>query len=148
MPLPTPGFGRPWLVLCIALAVHVTDEALTDFLSVYNPTVQALGLPFPVFRFDIWLAGLMAAIAALTAVSPFAFCGARRMRPIAWAFATLMLGNAAGHTLGTIAGRTVESVRFDRPMPGFYSSPLLFAAAIWLLLTLWRTGGRHGLSHQ
>lgn len=100
------------------------------------------------FRFDIWLAGLMAAIAVLTAVSPFAFRGARRMRPVAWAFAILMLGNAAGHTLGTIAGRTVESVRFDRPMPGFYSSPLLFAAAIWLLLTLWRTGGRHGLSHQ
>ena len=33
-------FGRAWLGLAGALALHVTDEALTDFLSVYNPERQ------------------------------------------------------------------------------------------------------------
>lgn len=36
------GFGWAWVSLCIALAIHVADEALTDFLSVYNPTVRAV----------------------------------------------------------------------------------------------------------
>src|SRR4029077_18804425 len=34
--------GVAWIVFCGALALHVTDEALTGFLSVYNPTVLAL----------------------------------------------------------------------------------------------------------
>jgi hypothetical protein len=29
--------GFAWIALCLALAVHVIDETLTDFLSVYNP---------------------------------------------------------------------------------------------------------------
>ena len=32
--------------LCLALAAHVFDEAMTDFLSVYNPTVQAIRQKF------------------------------------------------------------------------------------------------------
>lgn len=35
-------FGTAWVALTLSLAVHVTDEALTDFLSIYNPTVQAI----------------------------------------------------------------------------------------------------------
>jgi hypothetical protein len=40
----------------------VTDEALTDFLSVYNPAVQAIRkrvpfIPLPIFKFRVWLAG-------------------------------------------------------------------------------------------
>ena len=34
--------GFAWIALCFALALHVVDEALTGFLSVYNPTVLAL----------------------------------------------------------------------------------------------------------
>ncbi|MGO8792293.1 MAG: hypothetical protein ACLQVL_33560, partial [Terriglobia bacterium] len=53
-----------WIALCLALALHVVDEASTGFLSVYNPTVVALRksrpwLPFPVFTFGVWLAGLV-----------------------------------------------------------------------------------------
>jgi hypothetical protein len=28
--------GWAWMSLCLALAAHVFDEAMTDFLSVYN----------------------------------------------------------------------------------------------------------------
>jgi hypothetical protein len=141
------GFGLAWLALAIALALHVTDEALTGFLNVYNPTVLALRgripwLPLPVFRSEIWLAGLVAGILLLIALSPVAFRGSRWLRPIGYALAALMLANAVGHILGTIAGRTVAEVRFPRPMPGFYSSPLLAAASVWLLVGLWRTRGQ------
>lgn len=49
-------WGWSWLALCAALAVHVADEALTDFLSVYNPIARAIRervpfLPLPVFTF-------------------------------------------------------------------------------------------------
>ena len=33
--------GRAWLALTLVLAAHVADEAVTDFLSVYNPLVAA-----------------------------------------------------------------------------------------------------------
>jgi hypothetical protein len=34
--------GIAWVLLCLTLALHVTDEALTGFLNIYNPTVLAL----------------------------------------------------------------------------------------------------------
>ena len=34
--------GLAWPSLCLALAIHVVDEALTGFLSVYNPAVQSI----------------------------------------------------------------------------------------------------------
>lgn len=140
-PVSNRQFGRAWLLLCVALALHVADEALTGFLDVYNPTVLVLRekvpwLPLPMFTFDIWLMGLILAVLGLLALTPFAFQGARWMRPLAYGFAIVMTANALGHTLGSILGRTVESVRFERPMPGFYSSPLLFAASVYLLTRL------------
>ncbi len=50
-----------------------------------------------------------------------------------------MLLNAAGHTVATIFGRTVSSVTFPRPAPGFWSSPFLVAAAVYLLVQLRKT---------
>ena len=38
----TKKLGIAWVLVCLALAAHVTDEAFTGFLSVYNPTVLAL----------------------------------------------------------------------------------------------------------
>ena len=35
------NLGRAWIALWVALAVHVFDESVTGFLSVYNPTVLA-----------------------------------------------------------------------------------------------------------
>ena len=141
--MPRSKFGAAWVALCGALVLHVTDEALTDFLAVYNPTVLALRerfpwFPMPVFEFQTWLAGLVAASVILLSLSPFAFRGSHWLRPFAYVFAVLMILNGLGHTMGTIFGRTVASVHFPRPMPGFYSSPALLAAAGYLLFQLKR----------
>ena len=61
-----PGAGRAWILLCLALALHVFDEARTGFLDVYNPTVLAMRerlgwWPMPTFSFGVWLAGLIGA---------------------------------------------------------------------------------------
>ena len=130
-----------WIALCLALALHVADEAANDFLSVYNPTVQAIRqdlpwFPLPVFGFREWLAGLIVGILLLLALSPLVARGSRGLRIFAYALAVLMILNGVCHTLGTIFGQTVNSVRFPRPMPGFYSSPFLIAASIFLLIRL------------
>ena len=145
----TPRLGRAWLALCCGLALHVTDEALTGFLSVYNPTVLALRSrlgwwPMPTFGFREWLAGLIIFVVLIFLLSPLFFRGGRPIRPLAWIFAVLMIANGMGHTLGTIAGRTVASIHFPRPMPGFWSSPFLIAASVWVLVELRRSSpGTH-----
>jgi hypothetical protein len=133
----------------IALAVHVADEALTGFLTVYNPTVLALRAklgfwPMPTFTFQQWLTGLAAGILLLALLSPFAFRNERWIRPIFY-FVAIVTGilNALGHTIATIIGQTVSTIRFARPAPGFYSSPLLLIAAIYALVQLRRTRTRH-----
>ena len=132
-------------MMWIALAVHVTDETLTGFLPVYNATVVALRAqlgfwPMPTFEFREWLTGHCLAISVLALLSPFAFRNARWIRPI-FLFVAVVAGllNATGHTIGTILGHTVNTVRFARPAPGFYSSPLLLVAAIYALVQLQRT---------
>jgi hypothetical protein len=146
-PAPTPRLGVAWVALCIALAVHVADEALTGFLSVYNPTVLALRekigfWPMPPFEFRAWLTGLVIAVVVLLALSPFVFQGSRWMRPVFYIFAVIMLLNGLAHTTGTILGHTLRSIRFPRPMPGFYSSPFLLATSVYGLTQL------HGTRHR
>jgi hypothetical protein len=136
-------FGVAWVALCTAFVLHVIDEALTDFLSVYNPTVlelraRAPWLPLPTFTFELWLSGLILASVVLLLLSPYAFRGGRWIRPLAYGFAGIMLLNGVGHVLGTIAGQTVSSVRFARPMPGFYSSPFLIIASAYMFSRLRR----------
>ncbi len=143
-PLESLSLGRAWLLLCSSLAAHVADEALTGFLAVYNPTVVALRAklrwwPVPTFGFTEWLSGLIVVVVALLSISIFVFHNARWVRPLAYVFAIIMLGNGLAHVAGTIAGRTVASVQFSRPMPGFYTSPLLVASSLWLLVQLHRT---------
>ena len=133
--------GVAWLAFCVALALHVTDEALTGFLSVYNPTVLAFrprGWWFPpTFEFRTWLTGLIFFVAILFTLTPLFFRGGRWIRPIGY-FLAVMAGvlNALGHITGTFLGHTVPSVSFARPMPGFYSSPFLLAASVYLLMQL------------
>ncbi len=126
-------FGPAWLALCIALAIHVTDEALTDFLSVYNPAVRAIRarfpfLPLPTFTFPVWLGGLITVTVLLFALSPAAFRGESGMRPTAYVFGVVMAGNGLLHLAG--------SVYLRRAMPGLYSAPLILGAAIYLLASV------------
>lgn len=141
--------GIAWMALCLAFTLHIADEALTGFLSVYNPTVLAMRarvawFPMPVFEFGEWLAGLIVANVLLVALSAFAFRGSRWLRPLAYLFAVVMFMNGVAHTVGSILGRTVASVHFARPMPGFYSSPVLLAASVYLLIRLRATAARPG----
>ncbi len=123
--------GWAWVALTFALAVHVADEALTDFLSFYNPMVTSLRarlgwFPMPTFTFDVWLTGLITAVIVLLLLSVFVFRGARAMIYASYPYGVLMLFNGLGHTVG--------SVYFGRLLPGVYSSPLLLAASVWLLV--------------
>ncbi len=135
------NFGLAWILLCLAFCAHVADEALTGFLNVYNPTVIAMRdrlgwFPMPTFEYRQWLVGLIVANLILLALTPFAYRNARGLRPLAYFFAGVMLLNGMGHTVFTVLGRTVASVQFPRPAPGFYSSPFLLIASIYLFVRL------------
>ncbi len=138
------GFGRAWFALTVAFALHVVDEAATGFLYVYNPTVTALRerwgwFPMPTFGFREWLIGLIIAVAVCFALTPLASRDTPWLRPLAWIYAVIQFSNAVGHTVGTILGHTVATVRFSRPAPGFYSSIFLFVGSVWLMWRLWQT---------
>jgi hypothetical protein len=137
------------MALCAALALHVTDEALTGFLAVFNPTVLAARaryawFPMPTFEFRTWLTGLIFAVVVLFALSPLFFRNLRWIRPLGYFAAFINILNALGHTTATVLGRTVASVPVPRPAPGFWSSPVMFAAAVWLVVELRRSRSRPG----
>ena len=128
-----PHFAFAWLAVCVAFAVHIADEALTGFLSVYNPMVRAVRarfpfLPLPTFTFRAWLTGLVLAVVVLASLTPFAFRGVGWMRPIAYVLGIVMVGNGLLHLAG--------SVYMRKAMPGVYSAPLLLAAALYLLVSV------------
>lgn len=137
--------GIAWIFIWAALALHVIDEALNGFLYIYNPTVLALReklgwWPMPTFSFEGWLAALTAGIGILVAFTAFAFRNSGWLRPIIYFCAiVLCIANACGHTLATIFGRTVSTVHFSRPAPGFVTSPILLFAGIYALVQLRRT---------
>jgi hypothetical protein len=122
-------FGVAWVLLSIALSLHVTDEALTDFLSVYNPAVLAIRkrlpfLPLPIFTFRAWLTGLCVGILVAFVLSVLAFHGSRLAITVAYPVAVLMFANGSGHIAASLYRR--------RLMPGVYSSPFLMAASAYL----------------
>lgn len=128
-PLTTPGVA--WVNLALALALHVLDEAVHGFLSYWNPAAQAIRerLSFvgpPTFSFEVWLTGLILGVILLLALSPLAFRRARPMRPLALALSVLMVLNAGTHFTWSLAR--------GEAVPGTYSSPVLLAAALLLLV--------------
>lgn len=121
-----------WLGMCAALAIHVVDEAVTDFLSFQNSSVVAIRekypfLPLPLFSFEVWISLLIFAVAALTAVSYFVWKGRWAMRPISHVFAGVMLTNGLFHI--------AISIYMGELVSGVYSSPLIIAASIPLIVT-------------
>jgi len=138
------GFGSAWFALCLVFGLHIFDEATTGFLAVYNPTVSILRaswgwFPMPTLELREFLIGHLVVCGLLFCLTPVAARGMHGLRPLAWAYAVLMFLNGMGHTIGTILGNTVAGVTFPRPAPGFYSSPFLFVASVWLMLRLRRT---------
>jgi len=128
-----------WVALCLALAIHVADEALTDFLSFYNPAVRSIRdrvpwLPLPTFTFEEWLGGLIIALIVLSSLTVLVLRGARGMKSLSYAFGLLMLANGLLHIAG--------SLQTGHLLPGTYSAPLLLIASMFLIVTVHRQPGR------
>jgi hypothetical protein len=119
-----------WLLMVSAVALHVVDEALTGFLPFYNAQVVALRarfgfFPAPTFTFPLWITGLAVAVAIGAALTPIVARGGTVIRVVCGTLALLMVGNACGHTLG--------SLYFGRLLPGLWSSPVLFVTSAWMV---------------
>ena len=116
----------------VAFALHVVDEALNDFLPLYNSVVGGWResyswVPLPLFTFSGWLALLIVALIVLASLTPLFFKGSRSVRPVAWFFGALMVANALAHF-----GMSIYMGAFA---PGVYSSPVVLIAALILLQT-------------
>lgn len=128
------SLGPPWLAVNAAFALHVLDEATSDFLAWYNPRALAIrqalgGLPFPpTFTFWPWLLGLIAAVLVLFALTPFAFRATPWLRSVALVVGIIQTGNGLLHLGAAALAR--------RRVPGLWSAPLLLGSAAWLLITL------------
>ena len=126
--------AQAWWVLVGALAVHVADEALTDFLKFYNPLVLSIRsrvpwFPMPTFTFPIWLAGLMALVLILAVLGGAVRRGVRGTAIASWALAAIMFLNGLGHLGG--------SLYFGQWLPGTTSAPFLLIGSVWLGLQTW-----------
>ena len=124
-----------WICLALALALHVTDEALTDFLPVYNRVVEGVRtnhpwVPLPSFTFPVWLAGLVLGVLLLLGLTPMVSREGRWLRIVSLNLSVVMIGNALGH-LGV-------SLYWSRFAPGAYSSPVLLIATVGLFITAFR----------
>ncbi len=118
--------------LCVALAIHIVDEVVTDFFTFQTQAIMDLRaqypwLPLPVFTFENWLALLIFAVVSLSAVSAFVWYGAWAMRPISYAFAGFMFLNGLLHIFISIYMRELIS--------GVYTSPLLLVASVILIVS-------------
>jgi hypothetical protein len=123
-----------WIVMVTSIAVHILDEALTDFLPFYNQLVFDLRgrfqfLPLPTFSFGLWLGGLVLAVAVGFAITPIVDRGGRFIRIATGVLGLLMIANACGHMIG--------SVYVGRILPGFWSSPILLLAAVFVVVRAW-----------
>ncbi|HXV73365.1 MAG TPA: HXXEE domain-containing protein [Sphingomonadales bacterium] len=122
--------ARAWLVLVAVLAVHVFDEAVTDFLPFYNGIVSSLKEKwgfFPMFAFpsvEAWLGALIVALTIGFALTGLVARGGLGIRVFVTFTAVMMVGNGLGHLLG--------SLYFGHPIPGFWSAWLVLPAALWM----------------
>lgn len=119
-----------WLLMSAVVAVHVLDEALTDFLSFYNPLVVALRerlgwFPAPTFSFGGWLLGLALLVVGLIALAPVIREGRAASYVLTHALAVIMFLNGAAHLGG--------SIYFRQWLPGATTAPLLLLASVLLM---------------
>jgi len=129
-------WGTAWVLLAFALALHVIDEAVTDFLPLYNSLVQSIPepwswVPLPTFSFGEWITGLAVGISTMFILSPLVFAGKHFMLPVSYFLGVLMLANGLGHISA--------SLYLGRLAPGALSSPLLLVASAFLLFAAHRS---------
>ena len=114
-----------------AFALHVLDEALTDFLPLYNSIILDLRnayafVPFPTFTFTAWLSGLVIALMILALMTWFVFSGRKPMLYVSYLLSIVMILNGLSH-IGA-------SLYWGLLAPGVISSPLLLVTAVALLV--------------
>ena len=102
--------------------MHVSDEAATRFLDLYNPAVRAMGLRSLQFTFPVWITLLALGIVGLLILSYWVRRGTWWTVQASYAFAFLMLANGIAHLS--------FSAYKHQWMSGAYTSPLLLAASI------------------
>ena len=118
-----------WFLLVFSVALHVTEEALTDFLPFYNQTVLRIRetfefFPAPTFSFGVWIVGLIVAVILGFCLTPFINRNKKFMWFIMMIISILMVINGLIHISG--------SVYYGRILPGMWSSPVLIAAALYV----------------
>jgi hypothetical protein len=96
-----------WMLMVSAVALHVIDETSHDFLPFYNRLVLDLRNQLGFFPAPTFSFGIW--IGGVTT-----------------ALGILMIANALGHIIG--------SIYFERLIPGFWSSPLLLPAAVFVVV--------------
>ena len=125
-----PNFLLAWLFMTLVFGLHVLDEALNDFLALYNPLVSSINARLnsaflPVFSFDNWLTGLIIGIGMLLGLSFFAHQEKRWIIYLGYMYGILMLVNAFGHIIGALY--------YSKPIAGLYTSPLLLIGSVYLI---------------
>jgi len=116
--------------MSVVLAFHVADEALTDFLSFYNPLIveirENMGwFPAPTFSFSAWLSGLVVLVLVLFALAPLIKRGKTTGFVLSFALGVIMFFNGAAHLGG--------SIYFRQWLPGVATAPLLLFASVRLV---------------
>jgi hypothetical protein len=120
-----------WAALLTSIAVHVVDEALTGFLPFFSQVVTSLRgrfgfFPLPILSYELWLGGLALAVAIGFAAIPIVDRGGRFIRIVTLALGLVMTANACSHMIG--------SVYAGRLLPGFWSSPFVLLAAVFMVV--------------
>jgi hypothetical protein len=130
-------WGFAWTSLCLAFAVQLVEIAADRRFEVPasgHAAESQAWLAAAGSTGRTWLAPLAGTVAALLALSPLALRGERRLRPVAWAFAAVILADAAAHLIGSLV--------LWRRLPGVLSVPWLAATAMWLIDALRRSAAQ------
>ncbi|MFH1501478.1 MAG: HXXEE domain-containing protein [Candidatus Eisenbacteria bacterium] len=125
------SLGIPWLLLCLALALHVAEEIGSGFLPAYNLAIESMRelVPFatlPHLSLTVWLAASIGFVALLALLTPLAYRGVRGMRTLMLWVIGLELANVIGHAGG--------SVLAGRMLPGTYSTAAMAAACAFAIV--------------
>lgn len=130
-----------WVTLVGALAVHVADEALTDFLAFYNANAVRIRadlpwLALPTLSFPAWVTAMAFLLVLLSLLTPSVRGGQAWSRVAAYALGAVAIANGVVHLAG--------SAVLGQWLPGANSGPLLIAAGLWLVVATRRRPFRAG----